>query len=699
MKKIQNIGKWLLLLALVSFVFACSSDDDNGSSPDTDQQQNPDDDSSGADDNTDNTETTLNIVELATSLDDLSSLVAALQAADAGLVEALSAEGAMTVFAPTNDAFADLLGALDGFDTLADFDTDAEKTLLADILKYHVVATGALLSAALSDGDELTTLQTEVVEIVIDGNVAVKDKTAELATVTAANNQASNGVVHLINKVLLPQSVLDQLAGDTNDDDDSPEGTVVDIVVNTEDLSLLEQAVVTAGLVDALNGDGPFTIFAPSNDAIAALFDLLGDNYNSFSDFNNPIELLLLQQILRYHVVPQQLTSSDLSVGSLPTLQEGQTIAIKADGGTFTIGDASATDANLLEVDKLATNGVVHIIDKILISQEVADLLGDLGIDIDDPIADGLPTIKELVQNSEELNFLEEALRLTGLLDTLGEDGPFTVLAPANGTLTFLFGLLGNSVNSLDDFDLEFEIAILRDVLKYHVIPGRITSNDLAVGRVETLLGDTIEILQGPDGFLLKDATDLIVNITVTDIPASNGVIHVVDRVLIPNTVIATIVEETTGNFERLIALLEGNEALIAALLMAGDDIQEALDNSAPFTFFLPTNQAFLNVFDALDGIDSLLDFDTVAELELLATILSYHLVPDIRARSGDLSDGQIVETFQGETLAISLTNGVAVVDATGIPAQVTAADQGLLNGVVHFIDKVLLPQEVLDQL
>ncbi len=689
MNSIPHYTKLLFLFVISVLLFSCSNDDDSDPTPQ--QTQNPENPNEDASDD-DNATTTVNIVDLASSVDMLEDLVTALQTADAGLVEALSAEGTFTVFAPNNEAFDALLDELEDFDSLEDFDTEEEKALLADILTYHVIETEAAFSTDLSNETELETLQMETVRVNVDGSIFIQDKTDDEAEVIDANNEASNGVVHIIDKVLLPQAVLDILFPEPGDASE----TVVDVVIATESLSLLEEAVVAADLVDALNGEGPFTIFAPTNTAIEELFNLLGDNYNSFDDFTNPVELLLLAEILEYHVVPQNLPSASLSPGTVATLNSEESLEIIASGDSFVIGDASNTDANLLEIDKTASNGVVHIVDKILISQEVADLLGDLGIDINDPTS-GAPTIRTLVESNDELTFLEEALRLTGLLDTLGEDGPFTVFAPSNETLTLLFGLLGSQLGGIEDFDLDFEIELLRNVLLYHVVPGRITSSDLAVGEATTLLGDTIDILLGPDGFVLKDATDLIAQLTLTDIPASNGVIHVIDRILIPESVIATIVEETEENLQQLLALVTENESLMMALLMAGDDIQQELD--APFTFFLPTNQAFLDLFDQLEGIDSLLDFDTVGELELLATILSYHFVTGTTALSTDLSDGQFITTLQGEELSISLDKGVAILDNTGIPAVVTAADREVLGGVVHFIDKVLLPQEALDSL
>ncbi len=155
---------------------------------------------------------TPNIVELAQSVDDLSLLVDALIQADAGLVGVLSGDGPFTVFAPTNDAFADLLHALGSqYNSLDDFDTPQEKELLAKILTYHVVAGQAVASGDLRNHQRIHTVQGEDVIVRINHGIFIRDKTHVDAEVIAEDNVASNGIVHIIDKVLLPQEVLDAL--------------------------------------------------------------------------------------------------------------------------------------------------------------------------------------------------------------------------------------------------------------------------------------------------------------------------------------------------------------------------------------------------------------------------------------------------------------------------------------------------------
>jgi len=210
---------------------------------------------------------------------------------------------------------------------------------LTDVLLYHVVGAQAL-AADLSDGQEITTLLDQDVTITINGMGVF----VNTAMVTVADIMADNGVVHVIDAVLLPQ-----------DDDVLPE-TVVDIIVASEVHTLLEAAVVAAGLVDALSGAGPFTVFAPTDDAIVALTEALSITAEELLALPN------LGEILQYHVVAADAFAGDLSDGQLLTTLLGQDV-------TVSISDAGVmiNDAMVIVADLAAENGVVHVIDAVLL--------------------------------------------------------------------------------------------------------------------------------------------------------------------------------------------------------------------------------------------------------------------------------------------------------------------------------------------
>ncbi|MEN8798611.1 MAG: fasciclin domain-containing protein, partial [Flavobacteriaceae bacterium] len=349
MKKLFFVKQlWLFLLAGFLLI-ACEKEDDGAQREDSSSS-----DSVGT------------IVEVAQDTEALSSLVAAVLKADelddSDLVGTLNGEGPFTVFAPTNDAFTALLGSLEGFDSLEDFDTDEEKELLVKILTYHVVAGVAAESGDLSDGQTIGTVQGEEVTISLEGGVFVQDATEDDAEVIIPDVEASNGVVHVINKVLIPQEVLDALNGEEEEE----EGTLVDLVVETETLSILEAAVIKAGLVDTLNSEGPFTVFAPTDDAFVALLEILGEDYNSLDDFDSEEEMALLKDVLLYHVIPAEVFAADLAPGSVGTAFAGNDLEIIASGESFVIGDATEVNANITGTDFAASNGVAHTIDKVL---------------------------------------------------------------------------------------------------------------------------------------------------------------------------------------------------------------------------------------------------------------------------------------------------------------------------------------------
>ena len=242
---------------------------------------------------------------------------------------------------------------------------------------------------------------------------------------------ASNGIVHVIDKVLLPQEVLSALA---------PPQDLVDVVIATETLSALEAAVIKADLVDTLKSDGPFTVFTPTDDAFMALLMALGNDYNSLDDFDTEEEIALLRDILLYHVIPAKVMEADLAAGEVGTALADNSIEIIESDGTFVIGDATDMNASILDTDIEATNGVAHVINKVLLPQSAIDFLASLE----------MKNIVELAVETDDLSLLVDALVAAnaGLVETLSGDGPFTVFAPTNDAFVALLGILGDDYNS-----------------------------------------------------------------------------------------------------------------------------------------------------------------------------------------------------------------------------------------------------------
>ena len=270
----------------------------------------------------------MSIAEYASSDSNFSILVSALAKAD--LVGVLSGSGNFTVFAPTNDAFNALFSDLgiSGID-------DLSKETLTPILKYHVLGTEAK-SSMITSGyyNTLSPAQGSYISLKVDVSSGVKlNKTTN---VTKADVDVKNGVIHVIDKVLLPPTVVDQ-------------------ALNNDSFSILVQAVVKANLVDALNGKGPFTIFAPTNAAFEALFSTLG--------ISGIAELTAeqLTPILTYHVVSGNVLSTQLSEGAVPTLN-GESLSVSLSPAPEINGTAK-----IVATDLQASNGVIHVIDNVLL--------------------------------------------------------------------------------------------------------------------------------------------------------------------------------------------------------------------------------------------------------------------------------------------------------------------------------------------
>lgn len=267
------------------------------------------------------------------------TLVAAVS--EAGLVDALSGDGPFTVFAPTDDAFAALpVGALDTL--LAD-----STGLLTDVLLYHVVE-GKVEADDIPSRLRAETLLGEKVTLRNDGgSVTVND-----VDVIAADVDASNGVIHVIDQVLIPNSVADALEP----------GTIVDVAV-AAGFDTLVDAVAAAGLVDALSGDGPLTVFAPTDEAFAALPSGFLDGLLEDTD--------LLTRVLLYHVVAGKVEATDIP----PTLEtatlEGDAVLLRNRGGEVTVN----RQADVVAADVAASNGVIHVIDRVLVPEGVLDVV------------------------------------------------------------------------------------------------------------------------------------------------------------------------------------------------------------------------------------------------------------------------------------------------------------------------------------
>ncbi|MEZ6073650.1 MAG: fasciclin domain-containing protein [Pirellulales bacterium] len=267
------------------------------------------------------------IVETAVEAGSFKTLTAALQAAD--LVSVLQSEGPFTVFAPTDEAFAKLPEG-----TVETLLKPENKDQLVAVLTYHVVA-GRIPAKEVVGLKAAKTVNGQRVDVAAEDGSVLVDKSHVVAT----DIGCSNGVIHVIDSVLLPSQ------------DDIPA-----TAAKAGTFKTLLTAAEAAGLVDTLAGEGPLTVFAPTDDAFAKLPD------GTVASLLRPENRDKLAAILKYHVLPGRVYSDEaLKAGSAKTVEGGQ-IAITVAGD-----QAKINDANLVALDIDAANGVIHVIDAVLL--------------------------------------------------------------------------------------------------------------------------------------------------------------------------------------------------------------------------------------------------------------------------------------------------------------------------------------------
>lgn len=275
-----------------------------------------------------------NIVELAQNNPDLSILVEAVVAA--GLAPTLST-GMLTVFAPTNAAFVALLGELGVTkDALL-----ANKPLLTAVLTYHVLGSKVLRNE-VPLGKAITPVSGGFFKIESANGLKITDGRNRVTTITATDIQASNGVVHLVDRVLLPA-----------------DKDIVATAMALPDFSILVEAVAAAGLVSTLQGTGPFTVFAPTNAAFAALLAELGVTKEALL-----ANTALLTSVLTYHVVPARVLKAEVPVNTAIATVQGQTFTVNSN---LVITDQNQRTSNIVAADVFTSNGVIHVLDKVIL--------------------------------------------------------------------------------------------------------------------------------------------------------------------------------------------------------------------------------------------------------------------------------------------------------------------------------------------
>jgi transforming growth factor-beta-induced protein len=430
----------------------------------------------------------------------LSTLVSAI-AAVPGLGSVLINADEITVFAPTNDAFAAALTAF-GASNLNDLVVKLGGVdNLETVLGFHVVPAVAF-AADLQATNTFTTVSGQQITVAKSGNnVTVTDFAGNVASVVTADVAIENGVVHVINRVLIP-------------DIDLPKPTLVEAATAAGLTTLLTAVTAVDGLANALLSAEGITVFAPTNDAFGNALEAF--NVANLSQLVTKIGgIENLEKVLGFHVVPAVAFAADLQpTNSFPTLG-GQNITVNRSQSGVTLLDAAGNTFKVITADVAIDNGVVHVIDGVLL-----------------PSLD-LPNVVEAA-TAANLTVLLEAVTAAGLGQALLDAEAITVFAPTNAAFSAL--LAAQEVNSLAALINKLGAPAVIKVLQFHVVPATAFSFDLAEGpqSVPTLAGENLTVTRTGATVTVRDAAGTIYNVVAADVAIENGVVHVIDGVLLP---------------------------------------------------------------------------------------------------------------------------------------------------------------------
>ncbi|MGB0936103.1 MAG: fasciclin domain-containing protein [Colwellia sp.] len=569
------------------------------------------------------------IVDAAVSDGNFTTLVAALQATglDATLADTSSK---FTVFAPTDAAFA-LLGQSTIDALLADTDT------LSDILTYHVYAGEVNAETAIG-------LAGSVVEMVNGDSLALSlsgdNLLVNTATVITTDIQTDNGIIHVIDAVLLPPEEMM-----------TPTMNIVDTAVANGSFTTLVAALQATNLDSVLADESTkFTVFAPTDDAFALIGQETIDTLLANTD--------VLSTILLQHVIADMevnaVNAYALNGAMVETASTNKIpLVINEDTNMLTFGGA-----NIIIKDIYTTNGIIHVIDAVI----VADVA----------IPAPAMSLVDVASGNGSFSTLVSALQATGLDTTLANlDSDYTVFAPTDAAFA---KLPAGTIEGLSNDELTA-------VLLYHVLPGQVLADGAIT--VAQSSDNMVTTANGSKVSLSFADSTLFVNgakVSSADVLADNGVIHVIDNVILPPAEMGT----PTLNIAEVAVADPDNFSTLVTALTAADLVTTLSDESKTFTVFAPTNDAFDKI--PADTLNALL-----ADTTALTNTLLTHVVSDASLSSLDAyaANGKNLTTASGTDISVMIDAETGMLVIGG--ANVVIKDIYTTNGVIHVIDTVIL--------
>lgn len=453
--------------------------------------QQPKSGSAGEESDAGNAKKQQDIVATAAGAGSFKTLLAA--AKSAGLVETLQGEGPLTVFAPTDEAFAKLPAG-----TVESLLKPENKEQLTAILTYHVVP-GKVMSAQAVKLDSAETVNGQRLNLAAsDAGLAVNG-----ANVVTADINCLNGVIHVIDSVILPPQP-DEANSASEQPQDSKD--IVSTAVGAGSFNTLVAAVKAAGLVETLQGEGPFTVFAPSDEAFAKL------PAGTVENLLKPENKAQLVAILTYHVVPGKVMADQAVKLNSANTVNGQAISLSASDAGLAVDTAKVVSA---DID--CSNGVIHVIDSVILPKAEAASSASF----EEPPQDIVATAAA----AGSFKTLVAAVEAAELVDVLRQKGPYTVFAPTDDAFAKL------PTGTVEELLKPENREKLQAILTYHVVPGRVLAADVLNREDAATVNEQLLRFSESDDDSVKVNGATVLK---ADINCSNGVIHVIDQVLLP---------------------------------------------------------------------------------------------------------------------------------------------------------------------
>ncbi|GAB5532312.1 MAG: hypothetical protein Roseis3KO_40890 [Roseivirga sp.] len=433
--------------------------------------------------------------------------------------------------------------------------------------------------------------------------------------------------------------------------------TVAELIADNPSLSTLGGALERLNLDSVLSLGNTYTVFAPNNAAFS------GIDLAAMTDAQ-------LEAILLNHV--RSTTTADfvasMATGYTSTMSTGPddlnlNLHTNVADGAVTINGVGTIVSSMKDLG--GTNGVVHVVDGVLLP----------------------PTVVDHVDANPEYSTLSAAIAKAELTTALSAAGPFTLFAPSDAAFEQFMAAVNGAFgwSSLDDIPAQ----VLRDVLMYHVVADEnIVSGDVDGIEPATLQGDSFSV----SGTVISDASYTDANIILTDVQGVNGIVHGIDKVLLPDAVFQSVLSATLNLVERTAD--RGFTAFAAAAAKVNLSVDLGSDE---LTAFIPNNDAFVALFATIDNYNSLDDFTTQDDLDALKALLEYHLYAGSLMTSS-FTDGGAITTVNGDDFTVDLSGDDARLRPSlsdAIPSTIVNSNIGATNGVIHEINRVLVPSDL----